>query len=147
MATEDPSQISLKHPAPHRYRVGLTALFFGLAAAPVAWNAQLLFSVALSAHACYPRDVPLLLPIWSKLWGILLVIGGIGIVLAIAGGLVSWRNWRRTFEEAAGSAHHLLDVGEGRTRFLAMFGMLTSFLFTLALLFATAGVFVVPLCR
>jgi hypothetical protein len=147
MAPEDLSQVSIKHAAPHRHRVSLTALFFGLAAAPTAWNAQLLFSVALSAHACYPRDVPLALPIWSGLWWILLAIGAAGMALAIAGGLVSWRSWRLTFEEAPGSAHHLLDLGEGRTRFLAMFGVLASFLFALALLFATAAVFVVPLCR
>jgi hypothetical protein len=147
MAAEDLSQVSIKHPAPHRHRVGLAALFFGLGAAPFAWNAQLLFSVALSAHACYPRDVPMALPIWSGLWWILLAIGLAGIVLAIAGGLVSWRSWRLTFDETSGSVHHLLDVGEGRTRFLAMFGILTSFLFALGLLFATAAVFVVPLCR
>jgi hypothetical protein len=147
MAPEDLSQVSIKHAAPHRHRVSLTALFFGLAAAPTAWNAQLLFSVALSAHACYPRDVPLTLPIWSDLWWILLAIGVAGMALAIAGGLVSWRSWRLTFEEAPGSAHNLLDLGEGRTRFLAMFGILASFLFALGLLFATAAVFVVPLCR
>jgi hypothetical protein len=147
MTTEEISQVSIKHPAPHRHRVGLAALFFGLAAAPTAWNAQLLISVALSAHACYPRDVPLALPIWSNLWWILLAIGLAGVVVAIVGGLVSFRNWRLTFDEAAGSAHHLLDRGEGRTRFIAMFGILTSFLFALGLLFATAAVFLVPLCR
>ena len=147
MAAEDLSQVSIKHPAPHRHRVGLAALFFGLAAAPTAWNAQLLFSVGLSAHACYPRDVPLELPIWGNLWGILLAIGLAGIAVAILGGIVSFRNWRLTFDEAPGSAHHLLDVGEGRTRFIAMFGILTSFLFALALLLATAAVFLVPLCR
>jgi len=67
--------------------------------------------------------------------------------LAILGGLVSFRNWRLTFDEAPGSAHHLLDNGEGRTRFLAMFGILTSVLFALGLVFATAAVFLVPLCR
>jgi hypothetical protein len=70
-----------------------------------------------------------------------------GIAVAILGGLVSFRNWRLTFYEAPGSVHHLLDRGEGRTRFLAMFGILTSFLFALGLLFATAAVFLVPLCR
>lgn len=147
MATEDLPQVSIKHPARHRHRVGLTALFFGLAAAPAAWNAQLLFSVALSAHACYPRDVPLELPIWGNLWAILLTIGVAGIAVAIVGGLVSFRNWRLTFDEAPGSVHHLLDNGEGRTRFIAMFGMLTSVLFALGLAFATAAVFLVPLCR
>ena len=147
MAAENISQVSIKHPAPHRHRVSLPALFFGLAAAPAAWSAQLLVSVALSAHACYPRDVPLTLPIWSGLWGILVAIDVTGIVLAIAGGLVSLRSWRLTFDEAPGSVHHLLDIGQGRTRFLAMFGVLASVLFALGLLFATAADFVVPLCR
>ena len=147
MAAEDLPQVSIKHPAPHRHRVSLGALFFGLSAAPVAWNAQLLFGFALSAHACYPRDVPLALPIWNDLWWILMIINVVGIVLAIAGGLVAFRSWRRTFDEAPGSAHQLLDTGEGRTRFLAMLGVLTSVLFVLALLFATAVDFVVPLCR
>jgi hypothetical protein len=147
MAAENLSQVSVKHPAPHRHRVSLAALFFGLAAAPAAWNAQLLISVALSAHACYPRDVPLTLPIWGGLWPILVAIDVAGIVLAVAGGLVSLRSWRLTFDEAPGSAHQLLDIGQGRTRFLAMFGVLTSVLFTLGMLFAAAAVFVVPLCR
>lgn len=147
MVSEAPPRVTLKHPAPHRHRVSLAALFFGLAAAPIAWNAQLLISVALSAHACYPRDVPLTLPIWSGLWWILLLIGLAGMALAIAGGLVSWRSWRLALAEAPGDAHDLLDFGEGRTRFLAMFGILASFLFALGLLFATAAVFLVPLCR
>lgn len=147
MAAEDLAEISIRHPAPHRRRVSLAALFFGLAAAPFAWNAQLLVGVALSAHACYPRDVPLALPIWSNLWWILLIIDAVGIVLAIAGGLVAFASWRRTFSEAPGSAHQLLDTGEGRTRFLAMFGLLTSVLFVLAILFGTAANFVIPLCR
>jgi len=70
----------------------------------------------------------------------------VGIVLAIAGGLVSLRSWRLTFDEAPGSVHHLLVLGK-RTRFLAMFGLLASALFALGLLFATAADLVVPLCR
>lgn len=147
MPAHDLPQLSIEHPSPQRRRVGLAALFFGLGAAPFAWNAQLLLSTALSGHACYPRDVPLALPIWNGAWGILLAIGLAALALAVTGGLVSWRNWRRTQDEAGGSAHHLLDVGEGRTRFLAMFGLLTSFLFALGIVFATAGVLLVPLCR
>lgn len=147
MATEHLPAVSIDHPAPQRNRVGLAALFFGLGAAPFAWNMQLLIGTALSGHACYPRDVPLALPIWSGLWWLLLAIDVAGVVLAIAGGLVSWRSWRLTHDEASGSAHHLLDAGEGRTRFIAMFGILTSCLFTVGLVFASAALFVVPLCR
>jgi hypothetical protein len=147
MTTEQMPQLSLNHPAQHRDRVGLTALFFGLCAAPFAWNAQLLVSSALDAHACYPQREPLLVPIWSGLFWILMIVGIVCFVLAIIGGLVSWRNWRLTRGEASGSAHHLLDTGRGRTRFLSMFGILTSCIFVLGVAFATAAVFVEPLCR
>ena len=56
------------------------------------------------------------------------------------------RSWRKTFDERADSAHHLLDRGEGRTRFMAMAGMLTSALFLIALVFGTAALCLVPLC-
>jgi len=85
-------------------------------------------------------------PLWANLWWILLAISIVGIVFAIAGGVVAWQSWRRTFNEHPGSAHHLLDRGEGRTRFMAMCGMLTSAVFLLALIFGTAAFFLVPLC-
>jgi hypothetical protein len=142
MTTQALPPINVSHPAPHRGRVGLAALLFGIAAAPAAWNAQLLFSVALSGHACYPRNKLLAAPLWSGLWSILLAIS----VLAIVGGLVAWRSWRRTRKERPGSAHHLLESGDGRTRFMAMCGILTSVLFLVALVFGTAALFLVPLC-
>jgi hypothetical protein len=146
MAEQTLLPINIGHPAPHRNRVGLAALLFGIAAAPAAWNAQLLLSVALSGHACYPRNRLLSAPLWGNLWWILLGISIIGIVFAIAGGAVAWRSWRRTFNESLGTAHHLLDRGEGRTRFMAMCGILTSAVFLLALIFGTAAFFLVPLC-
>lgn len=147
MATERLRQVSIEHPAPHRHRVGLAALFFGLGAAPFAWNMQLLFGAALSGHACYPRRTLLAVPMWPGVWWWLLAIDVAGIALAVAGGLVAWRSWRLASNESSGSVHHLLDAGEGRTRFLAMFGILASCIFTLGLVFATAAMFLVPLCR
>src|SRR5665213_997798 len=138
--------LDIGHPAPQRKHVGLAALLFGIAAAPAAWNAQLLLSVALSGHACYPRDALLSVPLWSGLWSILLAISLVGIMVAVAGVLVAWRSWRHTFDEREGSAHQLLDLGEGRTRFMAMCGILSSALFLVALVFATAALYLVPLC-
>ena len=70
----------------------------------------------------------------------------IAIVISVASGATAVRSWLRTRDESAGSGHHLVDAGEGRTRFLAMFGILTSLLFLIATLFATAVIFLVPLC-
>ena len=130
MAEQTLPPIDIGHPAPQRNRVGLAALLFGIAAAPAAWNAQLLLSVSLSLFFVKPHGT----------------ISIVGIVFAIAGGVVAWQSWRHTFSESPGSAHHLLDRGEGRTRFMAMCGMLTSAVFLLALIFGTAAFFLVPLC-
>ncbi len=146
MTTQALPPMKVEHPAPHRARVGLAALLFGIAAAPAAWDAQLLLSVALSGHACYPRERLLPAPLWSGLWSILLAISVAGIAISLAGGVIAWRSWRSTRQERPGSAHHLLESGDGRTRFMAMCGLLTSAAFLLALIFGTAALFVVPLC-
>lgn len=138
--------IEMNHPAPQRHRAGLAALLFGICAAPVAWNVQLLLSTALSGHDCYPREHLLAAPLWNGLSPVLLAISVAGIAMAIAGGVVSWRSWRRTYDESPGSVHHLVDRGEGRTRFMAMCGILTSALFLVALVFGTIAFYLVPLC-
>ena len=146
MNARDSLPIQVNHPAPHRVRVGLAALLFGIVAAPVAWNAQILLSVALSGHACYPHEKPLAAPLWSNLGSMLVVINFASIAIAIIGGIVAWRSWLQTRAERPGSGHHLLESGDGRTRFMAMCGMLISALFLVALLFGSGVVFMVPPC-
>jgi hypothetical protein len=134
------------HPAPHRGRVGLSVLFFGLLAGPFAWSGQLLVNYGLSSHFCYPDDTPLIA--LSKdlgwLWPFLIAIGVLALAISAAGTLVSLRSWRMTREEASG---HMVDIGEGRTRFLALWGMLTSGGFFLVVLLDFIALFVLPLCR
>ena len=146
MDTGAQSPVSINHPAPHRKRVGLAALLFGVAAAPFAWNSQMLVSSSVAGYVCFPHATPLSTPVWGGWQPVLFAIAGVSIALAIVGGLVSWRNWRRTFNERPGSAHHLLDLGEGRTRFMAMCGMLASALFVYALLFGITALWLVPAC-
>lgn len=135
------------HPAPLRGRVALFALVFGVVGAPLAWNAQLLIAITMTSHACYPARTPLAAPIWSELWPIELVVSVVGIGIGISAAVVSLRSWRRTRDEKPGSGHDLLSIGDGRTRFLAMCGMLTSALFLVALAFATVTLFLSPLCN
>lgn len=134
------------HPAPHRHRVGLLPIWFGIAAAPVAWDVQLLANSLFVGRACYPHAQPLTAPQWPALWLTILIISLAGIAVAAAAWLVSWRSWQLTYEEKGGGEHHLLEAGQGRTRFLAMIGMMSSTLFLLALIFGTLAVFLVPLC-
>lgn len=85
-------------------------------------------------------------PIWPALRPLLWGIDVVAIAIGIAAGLVAWRSWHRTRQEAQGGAHTLIDAGEGRTRFLALCGMLASGGFLLALAFASLGLSMVPAC-
>jgi hypothetical protein len=56
----------MTHPSPGRHQVSLTALWFGLFAAPAVWSLQLLLLYPVVAHACFPRDRPLSVPLLSS---------------------------------------------------------------------------------
>lgn len=142
MAEQPLPVTNIMHPAPHRHRVGLLALYFGIFGAPLAWNVELLVGTALTGHQCFPRYVPRALPMWTGTWSFVLGMNIVAFVLAIAAALVAWRSWRRTGDEKPGSAHS----GEGRTRFMALSGLLSSGLFLLALLFTLGVILLVPVC-
>jgi hypothetical protein len=146
MNTSTQTSTQIQHPAPHRARASFGWLLFGIFAAPFAWNVQLLVGSAVSGHICYPGDKPLMAPLWDGQRVTLLVTDLAGIVLAVIALLVSLGIWSKVRREREGSSHRLLDVGEGRTRFMAMAGILTSGLFLLALIGASVQVFVFQLC-
>ena len=136
----------IDHPAPHRDRIGMVNLFFGIIAAPAAWSLQELLSAALTGHACFPGATSLTVPLWVGLRGELVTIDVVAIILVTAAILVSIRSWKRVRDERSGSGHQLLDVGEGRTRFMAMVGILSSSLFLVGVIFAAAGGLFLPTC-
>ncbi len=127
-------------PADARLPVGFP-LAFAVFGAPVAWLAQLIVNYALSAHACYPIDIPLLAPVWGPLWYILIGIDMTAIIVAGGAFLVSlgqWRVWR-----GASMTH----VGERRNRFIAQWAVLTSALFSIAVVFTIVMLFIGPVCN
>jgi hypothetical protein len=134
------------HPAPHRARVGLVPIWFAILAGPLAWSTQLLVNSTIAAHGCYPHDMPIASSIWGNAHGVMAGIEIAALVLCVWAGLTGWRNWRRTREEKGGSAHHLLEGGDGRTRFMSMVGMLTSALFLVAVAFSALNLTAVPAC-
>jgi hypothetical protein len=133
-SSAEPAAKRQPHPSPHRSRVGRWAEWFGLLGAASAWSLQELVNVSLAGHACYPRDVPLAAPLWPHLTDIAVGVEVVAIVVCALAFIVAWRNWRRSRHEKAGDVHQLLGGGDGRTRFMAMSGMMVSAVF----LFATA---------
>jgi hypothetical protein len=76
-----------------------------------------------------------------------LVIVSLLCLLAVLGSLaLSWRSWRRLKGEKPGGPQGALDVGEGRSRFLAISGVTTAVLFAVAILFSAVEPFIVPAC-
>ena len=136
-----------RHPAPHRERVGLASIFYGLFAAPIVWAGDLILDYGLVGHGCYPADLPLGYPsagfgwIW---WGVL-GFHLLTLVLIASGFAVAYRDWRVT-GPPEGHHHHLMEVGEGRTRFFGIVGMSFAVMFFLIVAGETISLAMVPLC-
>jgi hypothetical protein len=135
----------VEHPAPHRRRVHLAVLIFGAFIGPVVWALHLFFNSAIAGQVCFPGPVPRLTHV-PDLHPLLGFSGAVAIVIALIGAYVSYRSWRATREEREGSHHHLMEVGEGRTRFFAFAGMFTSLVFALVIFCDSISVLLVPAC-
>lgn len=136
------------HPAPARNSVGLLPLWFGLFGAAAAWSVQEIVDYSIAAHTCYPRLYPLDAPTVGRgaLWGITIAVSVAMLAVGIAAGLSAVHAWRQTREETGGHSSWALDTGEGRTRFMAMSGLLTSVVFVLGMLVHTATILSVSPC-
>lgn len=125
---------------------GIVRLYVGMTVAPLAWALHMLVSYSLAAHACFPTDAALGRPVWPDLRSFV-VVATVGAWLMLwAGFLVAWLNWRATGRASSAGSGQILQTGSGRSRFMALCGLLVSGLFAVALCFTTAGVFVIPDC-
>jgi hypothetical protein len=148
MADEVIAFSEARHPAQHRGRVSLSALFFGLFAAPVVWAGNVMTTYALAAHACYPDGTPLDRAIdgFGFAWPLILVCYLITLAVCAGAGFVSFRNWQATGQETEGHLHHLIEKGEGRTRYLSLIGMAFSGMFFAATFVGIIILAIEPLC-
>ena len=146
MSASSASVHNQPHPAPHRDRVSPWAVWFGLLGAPLAWGAQLLINSTLGAHGCYPHDVPLAMPIWGAMREVMLGVELAAILVCVAALLSAWFAWHRARHEKQGSGQRVVEGGDGRTRFMAMSGLMTSLLFLIGAGFACINVILVPAC-
>jgi hypothetical protein len=136
------------HPAPRRERVFATESLFGLLGGPLAWFIQLCAGYGLASWPCFPSAERRLLPpsgyAWT--WSAMVVVSVAAIVTSLAAFFVSRRIYNRTRDEDAGGHEHLLEIGAGRTRFLALWGMVFAVGFAVAAAMNTVAFFVLPRC-
>jgi hypothetical protein len=81
------------------------------------------------------------------MWGVLLAMNIAALAVGLIGFLIACRNWSATRHEQGGSSQHLIERGEGRTRFLAMCGILVAAGFVTATAFTSVTLVFSPICR
>lgn len=109
-------------------------LFIAIAGAPVAWVFQMSLSEPLAADACYPHQTPLPMPRWEGLTPLLIVISFLCLVVGVLSGLIAWHSWRQAWPEQS-------------LRFLALLGVMSSFIFIVAILLTTCTNLLVLPCH
>jgi hypothetical protein len=136
------------HPAPHRHRVSAAESLFGLAGGPLAWFVQLCAGYAMASWPCFPLDEHLHLPLnsYAWTWAAIVVISVAAVIVSLAAFMVSRGILRRTLDESEGGHGHALETGAGRTRFLALWGMVLGGGFAVATALTTVAFFVLPRC-
>jgi uncharacterized iron-regulated membrane protein len=120
-------------------RVSALRLLAALFGAPAAWIAQLSLSEPLAAQACYPYQMPLPEPVWQGLPATLALISGACLAMALLSSFMAWTLCRQTRAP-------LLEERDDRTRFLAKLSAMSSFIFTMAVLFTACAVLLVSPC-
>ena len=135
-----------EHPSPHRAKAGLAALLYGLVAAPVAWAVGVVLNAAVAQEACFPGTEPLASPAFAHLHLLHAVAVTVSLVVSASAAMIALGAWRATRGEQAGDPHALLSIGEGRSRFMAFAGLLTSAGFFVGTLFSIPAILFVPAC-
>jgi hypothetical protein len=134
------------HPAPQRHHVSLIWLLVAILAPPVAWSAHLIINYIAATRACYPDGAPQSAPSIHWLWLLLIIIDVVSLTISAVAAAVAYRSWQTSAEEMAEHAPPLAETGEGRTRFLAIWGLLTGAGFFVAVIFDFVGIWILPIC-
>jgi len=142
-----PANSLSQQPGPYRGPVTLRELAFGVAAGPIAWAVEFNVGYGLASWPCFPGDHRMQQPLygygWS--WPALIAIMFAATLIALVAMWVSWRSYRKTAAEPH-SARSQLEPGNGRARFLALWGVVFSGGFALASLATGIAYLTLPRC-
>ena len=139
-------EFDIGHPAPDRGRVDLRLLAFGLVGAPLAWAAQLAINSAIPGIVCVGPtgdtvDAAAAVPAVA-----MAAVNFVTLAVGLVALFVSIRSLRRTRGEEVDRSGGVMQAGEGRTRYLAIWGIWTSILFLLVIATHTISFFWSGLC-
>jgi hypothetical protein len=128
-------------PAPEAQRPGFVWLVFGCSVPPLFWAGQLILGYAVSAFACYPGDMPRMGPP-VFLSSLLMVFDAVALAAALLGGVMSFSAWRQQVNAGIRTP----NGSDGRIRLLALWGLMSSLGFLVAILFGSMASVMAPIC-
>jgi hypothetical protein len=136
-----------QHPAPYRGSVTLLELAFGLTGGPLAWAVEFNVGYGLASWPCFPGDHRMheVLYGYDWSWPALLALMFAATFVALAAMWVSWRSFQKSRAEPQGSSGRL-EPGNGRTRFLALWGVVFGGGFALTSLATGIAYLAIPRC-
>lgn len=140
--------LQIEHPAPNRKAVGSWALMLPLFGSVFVWGIHFLLNVTLAIGKCFSAYGAPMSPVAREggVWTALLINNFVTVVILVAATVLSLRNWNVAGGEKNQRHSLLLDIGEGRTSFLAHWGILVSGGFLIVTIFDSIVIFLVPLC-
>ena len=95
----------------------------GLIGGGAGWALSQQLGSDLSAYSCRSMSPP-----------VALLIGALGLALAVGGGVLAHRHWRRG------------EAGRGARHFLSLMGMIAAALFAIAIVWQTSAALLIPRC-
>jgi hypothetical protein len=136
------------HPAPQRHLVPPLQSLFAVFGGPLAWFLQLNADFALASNPCFLENERLLAPHFASgwTWSAMILIAAAACVIALVAMLTAWRAYRLTKQESRGDHLELMEVGAGRTRFLAFWGLCFASGSALLIVLTALAFVVLPRC-
>jgi hypothetical protein len=136
-----------RSPPAHGEKVGWLALAFGLVGGPAGWFMQVCAGYMLANGPCFPHEARRITPpqVFDWTWPALIALLILGVLVAAAAFGVALGTWRRSLPAGTYQDLPQKDVA-GRTRFLALWGMVFGASFAVATLVNAVAYIVLPRC-
>lgn len=121
-------------------------VLYALLGAPLAWFLLELAGWLLASLHCGHRAFHAMPQLTRATMPSFIVLAVVATTIAAGGLVMAWIAWQRARGEKSASPHHLMQVGEGRTHFVALVCVITSLTFTAGLVFYMIQMWGAPLC-
>ncbi|HEX7682997.1 MAG TPA: hypothetical protein VF446_05585 [Trinickia sp.] len=132
--------------APVDAPISALALTVGVLAAPAAWLLQICAGETLVAHACFPHDMPLRIPLDPAVRWSVIGISAAMLVVGLLGTWLAWRNWRLLTQTRRRRTAESTETKVEGEAFVARVGFMASVLFLFALVATDIATGLVSAC-